>query len=203
MKRIDSVTKLSRQLNYALTPKAGQFLERKPYPPGQHGSAKRRPAKMTDFKRHLMEKQHLRAIYNVHERQMRNYVGKAIQMHGNPVDNLVQILESRLDATAHRAGFGRTIYAIRQYVAHGHIMVNKKPVNIPSYLLKVGDVVSVKPASHKLAVFETAREEMVGAMPAYISRSTEPMTAQLTHLPTRDEVPIPVELSLVIEYYSK
>ena len=101
------------------------------------------------------------------------------------------------------AGFARTIYAARQYVSHGHILVNGKKVSIPSYRVKIEDVVSVKEESRNLAVFDEAREEMVGPAPVYLSRSKENMTAQLMYLPKRDEVSIPVEMSLAIEHYSR
>jgi small subunit ribosomal protein S4 len=117
--------RLSRQLGIAITPKVGKALERRPNPPGQHGGTKDR-LKGSDYKRHLREKQRLRAQYNIDEKQMRNYVRMAMQRPGNPVDSLVQLLETRLDAIVYRAGLARTIYAAQPFISHGHILVNPK-----------------------------------------------------------------------------
>ena len=122
--------RLSRQLGIALTPKAARALERRKNPPGQHGGTKDR-LKGSDYKRHLMEKQCLRAQYNIEEKQMRNYVRVAMQRRGNPVDSLIQLLETRLDAIVYRAGLARTIYSAQHFISHGHILVNGKRVNIP------------------------------------------------------------------------
>ena len=102
--------KLSRKLGVALTPKAGKYMEKKPYGPGQHGPTKFRRDKMSDYKRQLVEKQRLRAQYNIHERQMRNYYKKAAQKSGSTSENLIQMLESRLDAVVLRGGLARTIF---------------------------------------------------------------------------------------------
>ncbi len=152
--------RLSRQLGIALTPKGARALDRRPNPPGQHGGTKDR-LKGSDYKRHLMEKQRLRAEYNVEEKQMRNYVRLAIRKPGNPVDSLVQLLETRLDSVVYRAGLARTIYAARQIISHGHILVNGGRAEIPSQRLRANDVVSVKDASRKLVPFVEAAEEMV------------------------------------------
>lgn len=143
MKYTGPKVKLSRKLGFSLTPKARKYMDRKPYPPGQHGPIKRR-AKLSDYGRQLLEKQRLRLQYNVHERQMRNYFREASRLAGNTGDNLIQLLESRLDALVYRAGFAPTIYAARQYVRHGHIEVNGKKVDIPSYRVKPNDVIQVR-----------------------------------------------------------
>ena len=196
--------RLSRQLGIPLSPKADKYMKRRPYPPGQHGKAHSRLTKWSDYKRHLMEKQRLRAQYNVEEKQMRNYVRRAVQKQGNPVDNLVKILETRLDAIVYRAGLARTIYAAQQLISHRHILVNGKKVNIPSQRLRVNDLVSVRESSRKLVPFVEAAEEMV-ARPnvSYLERSKDEMTARLLYLPQSPEVPVVCELPLVIEFYSK
>jgi small subunit ribosomal protein S4 len=196
--------RLSRQLGILLTPKADKYMQRRPYPPGQHGKANSRLAKWSDYKRHLMEKQRLRAQYNVEERQLRKYVRRAVQKQGNPVDNLIRLLETRLDAVVYRAGLARTIYAAQQLISHGHILVNGQKVNISSQRLKVNDLVLVKESSRKLTPFVEAAEEMV-ARPnvSYLERSREEMRARLLHLPQPSEVPVLCELPLVIEFYSK
>ena len=194
--------KLSRALGIPLTPKAAEVMEKKPYPPGQHGRYQQYRRKESDFKRQLMEKQRLRVQYNVHERQLSNYFKKASRQKGNTANNLIQMLETRLDAVVYRAGLARTMYAARQYVSHGHIQVNGQRVNIPSYGVKVGDVVAVKEKSRTIPCFAEALAT-TGAPPPYIVRSEANMSAELTYLPDRDEIPTICEMSLVIEYYSR
>ncbi len=195
--------RLSRQLGIPLTPKAGKALEKRPNPPGQHGGTKDR-SKGSDYKKHLIEKQRLRAQYNIEEKQMSNYVRMAMSKTGNPVDALIQLLETRLDAVVNRAGLARTIYAAQQAISHGHILVNGKKVNISSQRLKPNDVVTVKEKSRKTQPFIDAAEEMV-ARPTvpYLERSREEMTAKLLYVPTLSEVPILCEMPMVIEYYSR
>lgn len=194
--------KISRKLGIPLTPKAARVMEKKGYPPGQHGRMGQFRRKESDFKRQLMEKQRLRLQYNVHERQMRNYFKKASRRRGNTADNLIQLLETRLDAVVMRAGLARTIYAARQYVSHKHICVDGQVVNIPSYNVKVDSVVSVREKSRKLTMFADAMELIV-APPPYLERSKEEMSVKLLYLPQRDEVPVICETSLVIEFYSR
>jgi small subunit ribosomal protein S4 len=195
--------KISRQLGLALTAKAVRYMERRPHPPGEHGPLKRRASKISDYKRQLLEKQRLKAQYHLHERQLRNYVRKAARKKENTENALIQLLETRLDAVVLRAGFARSMHAARQYVSHGHIMVNGKWVNNSSRAVRPSEIVSVRPKSTSLACFEAAREEMVVAPPAYLSRSNEEMTVKLEHLPVREEVPVSCTVPLVIEYYSR
>ena len=195
--------RLSRQLGIAITPKAGKALERRPQPPGQHGGTKDR-LKGSDYKRHLVEKQRLRAQYNIEEKQMRNYVRIAMQKTGNPVDSLVQLLETRLDAIVYRAGLARTIYAAQQFISHGHILVNGKKVNIPSQRLAANDLVMVKEESRRLVPFVEAAAEMVARVTVpYLERSREEMSAKLLYVPKVAEVPLLCEMSMVIEFYSR
>jgi len=195
--------RLSRRLGIPLTPKAIRYMERRPYPPGEHGANQRRSPKMSDYKRQLMEKQRLKAQYNLSERQLRNYVRKASRTTSNTETSLIRVLESRLDALVLRAGFARTIYAARQVVLHGHIRLNGRWVNIPSQRVKVKDVISVKADSRKIQPFQQALEEMVVSPPGYLDRNKEEMTAQLVYLPEREEVPVSCTVPLVIEYYSR
>lgn len=203
MKYTGPRVKLSRQLGLPLTPKSNRFMERRPYPPGEHGEKKMRRSKTSDYKKHLMEKQRLRAQYNLHERQLRNAVQKAVHESGNTEDRIIQKLETRLDAFVMRAGLARTIYAARQYVLHRHILVNGRWVNIPSQKVKVEDEVTVKEKSRKLPCFVEAAEEMINPPPPYIERTSETMTARLLRMPTREEVPVSCDMPLVIEYYSR
>ncbi len=192
--------KISRKLGINLTPKAKKITGKKNYPPGQHGASKRRN-KLSDYGKQLLEKQRLRFQYNISERQMANYYKKAAHMTGNTGDLYIQILESRLDALVYRAGFARTMYAARQYVGHNHVMVNGKRVNVPSYHISVNDVISIKAKSQKMENIQ----ESVRAVnaPAYLEVSKADFTAKLLYVPPKEEVPVIVEIPLVVEYYSR
>lgn len=193
--------KLARRLGIPLTPKAARIMEKKPHPPGEHGRESRFRRKVSDYGRQLLEKQKLRAQYNIHERQMRNYVRLAAKSKSVTGDRLLQILESRLDAFVLRAGLARTIYAARQYVTHGHFLVDGKRVNLPAYQLKPGQVVTVKEKSRHLPGFQDA---LIDANPpGYISLDKENLTASLLRLPERLEVPVICDLQQVIEFYSR
>lgn len=192
--------RLSRKLGIGLTPKARKYMERKPYPPGQHGNSKRR-AKVSVYGQQLVEKQRLRYQYHIHERQMSRYIDKATRKLGNTGEILVQLLESRLDAIVFRAGLARSIYAARQYVTHGHVEVNGKKVDIPSYQVSVNDVVSVREKSRKLPCFQDAIRQAVP--PPYLELSKSNLAVKYLYLPPREEIPVVCEIPLVIEYYSR
>jgi len=196
--------KLSRKLNIALTPKASKYMDRRPYPPGEHGPRKIRRGKASDYKQQLLEKQRLRLQYNILEKQMRNYARQAVRKSGNAADNLIQALESRLDAPVYRSGFARTMPAARQFVSHGHIQINGRKADIPSCPVAPGDVVAVKPASRKMPAFVSAAEELVARpAPLYLERLEDGLSARLTCVPTREEVKVHCEFSKVIEYYAR
>lgn len=191
--------KASRKLGVALTDKAQRYLERKPYPPGQHGMRRRR--RQSNYGRQLLEKQRLRYQYNVSERQLRNYYKRATSAKGIAGENLVALLETRLDAFVLRAGLAPTIFAARQVVSHGHILVNDSRVDIPSYQLRPTDTVQVKEKSRKLRLFNEPRSG--GAVPSYINVDDTGYKAELTSSPRRDEVPVICEVPLVVEFYSR
>lgn len=192
--------KLSRKLGLELTPKAGKYTAKKGYPPGQHGASKKR-TKQSDFGRQLLEKQRLRLQFNVSEKQMHNYYVKATHLEGNTGELLVQLLEQRLDNFVYRSGLARTIYAARQFVTHGHILVNGKRVTIPSFHVKVNDLVSIKPKSHKIEqIHESVRNTHP---PVYIEVSKVDFSARLLYVPPKEEIPVICEISLVVEYYSR
>lgn len=192
--------KLSRKVGFAITPKARKVLDRKPGTPGQHGNARRRP-KQSDYAKQLIEKQRLRLQYNIHERQMTNTIKRAARLQGNKVDVLVQLLEQRLDALVMRAGFARSIYAARQYVRHGHVLVNGKKVDMPAYAVQPNDIIEVKEKSRKLEGFQEAIRS--SAPPPYLDVSKADFSAKFLYLPPREEVPVVCEVPLVIEYYSR
>ena len=203
MKYTGPKVRLARQLNVPLTPKATRIMTKRDYPPGQHGPTKKfsrnRP---TPYKEQLLEKQKLRAQYNIHEKQLRNYYAKANSKAGSTPDNLIAMLESRLDSVVLRAGLATTIYQARQIVNHGHIVVDGKRVNIPSYSVKVGQQIAVRQKSRKMLMFETALAQ-TGRRPEYISFSEGAMSAELRYLPKVEEVQVFADLPKVVEYYSR
>jgi small subunit ribosomal protein S4 len=192
--------KISRRLGIAVTPKAHRFLEKRPFGPGMHGPNKRR-GKQTDYGRQLIEKQKLRHQYNIRERQLGNYYAKAHRKTGNTADNLIRLLEARLDAVVLRAGFARTIYQARQLVGHAHFQVNGQKVDIPSYSLRVGDVVTVRQKSREVPAIIGALES--GNPPPYLEVNPRELKITVARLPERDEVPVECEVSLVVEFYSR
>ncbi|MFP4367985.1 MAG: 30S ribosomal protein S4 [Candidatus Kapaibacterium sp.] len=192
--------KKSRKIGINMTPKAGKYAQKKPYPPGQHGNSKRR-IKQSDYGKQLLEKQRLRLQYNISEKQMLNYYKQASKLTGNTGDILVQLLESRLDAVIYRAGFARSIYAARQYVSHGHVYVNGRKLNIASYKVNVNDNVQIKEKSRKLECFQEAIRNSMP--PAYIEVNKADFNAKYLYIPAREEVPVQCEVPLVIEFYSR
>lgn len=192
--------RISRKLGFGVTPKARKVMDKKPYPPGAHGGNKKR-GKQSDYGKQLFEKQRIRLQYNIHERQMSNYMAKASRMSGNTGEILIQLLESRLDALVFRAGLARTIHAARQYVQHGHIEVNKKGVDIPSYQVSPNDVIQVREKSRKMECFQDAIRN-AGQIP-YLDVSKADLSAKYLYLPPRDEIQVVGEVPLVVEYYSR
>ncbi|OYT10567.1 MAG: 30S ribosomal protein S4 [Bacteroidetes bacterium 4572_112] len=192
--------RLSRKLGIQMTPKAGKVMQKKNYPPGAHGNGRRR-GKISDYGKQLMEKQRLRLQYNISENHMRKAYKDATSMTGNTGELLVQVLESRLDAFVYRAGFAPTIYAARQFVSHSHFLVNGKKMNIPSYKVKLSDVISVKEKSRTKLIFQDAMRN--ASSPEYIELSKTDFSAKLAYIPARSEVPVECEVPLVVEYYSR
>jgi len=191
----------SRALGIALTPKDAKYLERRPYPPGQHGRGRK---STSDYKTQLLEKQRLRAQYNLGERQLRLAFDKARRASGPTGELLVADLETRLDAVVLRAGLARTIYQARQYVSHNHITVDGKRVNIPSYRVRPGSTVAVAERSRQMLVFlEAAAGAHAGAVPPYLEANPAQLTAKLVRTPARAEVPVICDEQVVVEYYSR
>ena len=202
MRFIGPKVKLSRKLGIALTPKAVKYMEKRPYPPGQHGINKKSLIPKSEYGRQLLEKQRLRFQYNVSEKQLRIYFRKAAQKKGITGELLVQSLEMRLDAIVLRGGFARTIFAARQFVNHGHIEVNGERVDIPSYRTKIGDVISIKSKSRNLAPILEAMASVSNPV-KYVERDWINMSAKVVYLPTREEIPIICEVDKIVEFYSK
>lgn len=189
--------KLSRRLGLALTAKAERCIARR----AEKGGKKKRPAKLTDYGRQLLEKQKLRFQYNVAERQLRNYFLKAARKTGNTADNLINALECRLDALVLRAGFSKTIYQSRQLVGHGHILVNGRKVNIPSYQVRPGSKISVREKSRKIPLVVEALEN--ANPPPYVILDKEAVSAEFVATPARDAIPIVCDVPVVVEFYSR
>jgi small subunit ribosomal protein S4 len=186
----------------ANSPKYARILEKRPNPPGQHGARARR-GKIGAYGSRLNEKQKLRAFYGIAERQMRRYVAEATRRQGPTGTNLLQILEQRLDAVVARLGFAPTIWAARQLVAHGHVRVNGKRVDIPSFEVRPGHTITISEKmkrSRQMAVWA----ERGGILPpAYLELDRDTMTGRLVKVPDREEIPIPVDDRLIVEFYSR
>lgn len=195
--------RISRKLGIAITPKAAKIMQRKPQPPGVRSGGPARRRKASEYKVQLLEKQKLRFQYNIHERQMQNYYAMANRQTGNTGEILVQIMESRLDAQVLRAGFARTIYAARQFVTHGHIIVDGARVNIPSYRLTAGQTFGVREKSRELLPFVEARDDLSATPPLYLDVNRAQLSAKYTRVPERDEIPVICEVHAVVEYYSR
>jgi small subunit ribosomal protein S4 len=200
MKYTGPKIKKSRRLGIALTPKSEKYLERRPHPPGQHGPSRRR-GKQSDYGKQLVEKQRLQYQYNLSEKQVRKYYTAASRKQGNTADLLLQLIEVRLDALVLRAGMARTIYQARQLVSHAHFQVNGKKVNIPSYNMRIGDVITVREKSRELEIFPAAQQ--IASTPEYLTVDDKKLTATLSRLPEHGEVPIQCEMPLVVEFYSR
>lgn len=200
MKFTGAKIKKARRLGVALSPKAEKYLERRPHPPGQHGPSRRR-GKLSDYGRQLIEKQRLQYQYNLSEKQIRKYYQAASRKTGNTADIMLQLLETRLDALVLRAGFARSIYQARQLVSHAHFRVNGKKVNVPSYSVRVGDVITVREKSRELDIFPAAQQ--IASTPEYLTVNDKELTATLSRLPEHSEIPVQCEISLVVEFYSR
>ena len=175
----------------------------RPYPPGVHGPKSARRRKMSDFKKQLLEKQKLRYNYGLNEGQFMRLYREAVHSKEPSGDKLLELLERRLDNTVFRAGFAPTIPAARQLVCHGHFLVNGKRLDIPSYRVREGDVISLRERSQSLAAVAASLEDVRLARPDWIEFDEGKKTATIKSLPKVDSVPFPLEIDLVIEYYSK
>ena len=191
--------KLSRRLGVPLTNKSALVMVRKPYGPGQHGQ--RRFGRKSEYGRQLLEKQRLKFQYNVSEKQLVNYYKEATSQKGNAGENLLRLLERRLDAVVLRAGFAPTIYAARQLVSHGHVQVNGKKVNFPSFRVRMEDVVTIKEKSRQIPVVVDSLEQ--AQQPPYVATEKEKYEAKISRLPNAEEIPIICEVAQVVEYYSR
>jgi small subunit ribosomal protein S4 len=203
-KRVEAKHKLDRRMGENIWGRPKSPVNRREYGPGQHGQ--RRKGKLSDFGIQLRAKQKLKGYYaNISEKQFRGIYAEAIRLKGDSGAHLIGLLERRLDAVVYRAKFVPTMFAARQFINHGHVKVNGRRVNIPSYMLKVGDVVEVKDKSKQLALVLEANGLAERDVPDYIEVDHGKMTAKLARVPGLNEVPYPVQMEphLVVEYYSR
>jgi len=186
-----------------LTPKCA--IERRSYPPGQHGRESQfRRGRASDYLLQLREKQKLRRIYGVYERQFSNYFRNAEQSAGLTGSNLLILLESRLDNVVYRLGIADSRAQARQLVLHGHIMLNGRRTNIPSALISAGDQVSVRPESTKLTYFKVLRQDLDDRqVPRWLQLDAKNLSATVLQLPIRDDIDVSLNEQLVVEYYSR
>jgi small subunit ribosomal protein S4 len=174
-------------------------VERRPYPPGEHGRARIR---QSEYRQQLREKQRARRYYQVLEKQFRNYYDKASRQPGVTGENLLRLLERRLDNVLVRLGFASSRRQARQVIDHGHFRVNGRRVNIPSYQVRTGDVISLKDGSGAEQVIRDATE-LTATVPAWLQADFDSLTAKVLRLPERGEISVPVQEQLIVELYSK
>ncbi|MGV9779567.1 30S ribosomal protein S4 [Streptosporangium sp. NPDC003464] len=196
--------RLSRRAGVPLTRKAVRYFEERPYPPGEHGRKTNR-RQTGDYGLRLMEKQKLRWYYDVSERQMRRYWDMALRGTGRSGAELVVLLESRLASLVLRAGLAPSIYAARQYVTHGHITVDGRKVDIPSYLVKPGQVVAVRQRSRGMQPFVAAAEGVYAddRIASYLDVDHAELRFTVVGRPLREQITVPVDEQLVVEFYSR
>jgi len=202
-KRLRSKYKINRRLGENLWGRPKSPVNVRDYGPGQHGQRRKKPS---DFGTQLMAKQKLKGYYgNISEKQFRRYYDEAVRRRGDTGENLVGLLEQRLDAVIYRLKFVPTVFAARQFVNHGHILVNGKKVNIPSYRVKEGDVIEVKAKSRELPIVLLAMESAERDVPDYMELDGKAMKGSLVRVPSLADVPYPVQMepNLVIEFYSR
>ena len=203
-KRINAKHKVDRRLKVNLWGRPKSPFNTRNYPPGQHGQNKK--GKPTDYGIQLNAKQKLKSYYgNINERQFRNVYRKALKKKGDTTENLVGLLETRLDTIIYRAKFAPTVFSARQLINHGHFRVNKKKVNISSYTVKENDLIEVKDKSKSLTIIEGCLSSKERDVPEYIQYDTKNKTAKLVRVPKFADIPYPtvMEPKLVIEYYSR
>ena len=203
-KRQQSKYKINRRLGVNLWGRPKSPYNRREYGPGQHGQ--RRSRKPSDFGIQLQAKQKLKGYYgNITEKQFRRYYFEAVRRRGDTSENLIGILEQRLDAVIYRMKFVPTVFAARQFVSHGHVSVNGRRVTIPSYRVKIDDVIEVREKSRQIPMVLEAIESVERDVPDYVSVDFNKMNGSFIRVPTLDEVPYPVRMepNLVVEFYSR
>jgi small subunit ribosomal protein S4 len=203
-KRLNAKHKVDRRLKVNLWGRPKSPFNTRNYKPGQHGQS--RKSKPTDYGMQLIAKQKLKSYYgNINERQFRNIYRKAIKKRGDTTENLVALLETRLDTVIYRAKFAPTVFSARQLINHGHFKVNKKKVNVSSYLVKEEDLIEVRDKSKSLIIIEGCLNSKERDVPEYIQSDGKNKIAKLVRVPKFADIPYPAQMEpkLVIEYYSR
>ena len=196
-------TRRSRRLGQLLDDNKAKYYDRRPYPPGEHGRRRGRRSD-SDYLHQLREKQKIRQIYGVLERQFRRYYQEAARRRGITGDNLLQILECRLDNVVYRSGLARTRPQARQLVNHGHFQVNDRKVDIPSYRVRAGDVVTVKPRSQDIIVIRHAVDTSGDRrVPEWLEVGLDERRIVVRDVPNREQIDTAVREQLVVELYSR
>lgn len=193
--------KIMRALGVDLPGLSRKTIEDRPTPPGQHGNTASRRRK-SDYGVKLQEKQKLRFNYGLTERQMRRLILEARKGNTPTGEHFLQLLERRLDNVIFRAGFAPTLIAARQLVSHGHAFLNQKPVNIPSIRVKVNDEIHLKVSSLKIAMVQETLAKPVLERPDWLQWQADTHSVKVAHLPDADQVPFPIDVQQVVEYYS-
>ena len=191
--------KQARRVGFSIT-ETGREIARRPYGPGQHGSD--RKGKLSDYGTQLKEKQKVRFMYGMNERQFRKTFDEACKMKGSNGENFLKLLESRLDNLVYRIGFATTRRGARQLVNHGHVTVNGKKVNIPSYRVKPGDVISLKEDHKNLKVVTEALSKVTKRV-EFINYDEGKMEATFVRMPERNELNADINEALIVEFYNK
>ena len=203
-KRVQAKYKINRRLMCKLWCRPKSTFNKREYRPGEHGQARRR--KPSDFGTQLNAKQQLKGYYgNITERQFRRVYAEAERRKGDTSEHLIGLLERRLDAVVYRMKFVPTVFAARQFINHGHIRVNKRRVNIPSYRVNEGDVIEVKEKSREIPMVLEAVESPERDIPDYLEVDHRNMKGSFSRIPMLADVPYPVQMepNLVVEYYSR
>ncbi len=202
-KRLESKYKINRRLGVNLWGRSKSPISKRDYGPGQHGQRRKKPS---DFGVQLMAKQKLKGYYgNISEKQFQKYYQEAVRRKGDTSENLIELLERRLDTVIYRMKFAVTPFAARQFVSHGHLLVNGKRVNIASYLVANDDVIEVRDKSKQLAVLLDASQSGERDIPEYIEVDHRAMKGRYLRAPKLADVPFPVQMepNLVVEFYSR
>ena len=203
-KRHSAKFKIDRRMGQNIWGRGKSPVNKREYGPGQHGQ--RRKSKLSDFGVQLKAKQKLKGYYgNISEKQFKSTYQEAMRLKGDSSENLIGLLERRLDAVVYRAKFVPTVFAARQFVSHGHVKVNGRRVNVSSYRVKIGDVIEVKEASKQLVLVLEAAQSGERDVPDYIEVDHGKMVAKFQRIPALADVPYPVQMepNLVVEFYSR
>lgn len=204
MKTLRVSAKQSRREGIPLSDRAShaRALARRPYPPGVHGPSG--GGRMTDYGKQLREKQKARHIYGLNERQFRNLFKEAVAKKGNSGQTLIQLLETRLDNTVYRAGFVKTRAAARQAVSHAHFNVNGKKVNVPSYRVRPGEVISLREIKRQKGVWKGVEEVLIKKeVPSWIALDAKDLSAKIAAVPSGTELQQPFDPKSIVEFYSR